>query len=351
MIVQAGKLAQLSGKRLQLTKAGRRALSGPAADTIRGLWSKWTKTTIHDELSRIDCVKGQTGKGKRGLTALATRRDAVSDALTDCPKQHWIATDEFLRFMRASGNDFAVTRNGWNLYIGELQYGSLGYDNGVRILEKRYLFCLLLEYAATLGLLDVALIPPAGARRDHHSLWGTDDLPYFSRYDGLMFFRINTLGAYCLEMADEYTPAPIEVKPVLRVLPDLEIAAIGEALEQGDRLALDAYAVRSSDFVWKLETGKLLSAVESVGGRNSRVFGSARRRSIAGDGRPTTRGFGRPLGARPRPWNGPSRRVRRAVARCAYRQRFANTQPLPAGGRTSPRRASLLGVELQAQST
>jgi hypothetical protein len=77
-----------------------------------------------------------------------------------------------------------------------------------------------------------------------------------------MFFRINTLGAYCLEMADEYTPAPIEVKPVLRVLPNLEIAAIGEALEQGDRLALDAYAVRSSDFVWKLDAGKLLSAVE-----------------------------------------------------------------------------------------
>jgi len=262
VIVQAGKLAKLSGKRLELTKAGRKGMSDPAAGTIRGLWSKWAGTTILDELSRIDCVKGQTGKGKRGLTALAGRRDAVWASLAECPEQCWIAVEEFFRFMRASGNDFAVTRNPWNLYICELRYGSLGYDSGARILEERYLLCLFLEYAATLGLIDVALIPPAGARRDYRSMWGADDLPYFSRYDGLMFFRINNLGAYCLDMTAEYTPAPIEFKPVLRVLPNLEIAAIGDGLEQWDRLALDAYATSISDLVWKLDPGKLLSAVD-----------------------------------------------------------------------------------------
>jgi hypothetical protein len=262
VIVQAGKLAQLSKKRLQLTKAGRKALSDPAADTIRGLWSKWTDTTILDELSRIDCVKGQTGKGKRGLTALAGRRDAVCATLAECPENHWIATEEFFRFMRASGNDFAVTRNAWNIYIGQIQYGSLGYEGGERILDERYLLCLLLEYAATLGLIDVALIPPAGARHDYRSLWGTDELPYFSRYDGLMFFRINALGAYCLDMSAAYTPAPIEMKRVLRVLPNLEIVAIRDELEQGDRLALDTYAVNVSDLVWRLDASMLLSAVE-----------------------------------------------------------------------------------------
>ncbi len=217
---------------------------------------------VIDELSRINCVKGQTGKGKRGLTALAGRRDAFSAVLAECQDQRWIATEEFFRFMRASGCDFAVTRNAWNLYIGELQYGSLGYDNGQHIIEQRYLLCLLLEYVATLGLIDVALIPPAGARRDYHSMWGTDELPYFSRYDGLMFFRVNALGAYCLDMTSAYMPAPIEVRPVLRVLPNLEIAAIGNELDQGDRLALDAYAVNVSDLVWRLDAGKLLSAVE-----------------------------------------------------------------------------------------
>src|SRR3972149_8487636 len=50
--------------------------------------------------------------------------------------------------------------------------------------------------------------------------------------------------------------------PVLRVLPNLEIAASGAALEPGARLALDAYAVRVSDLVWRLEATKLLAATE-----------------------------------------------------------------------------------------
>ena len=262
LLVQAGGLARLSGTRLELTKAGRTALSEPAAESIRTLWTKWVDTTILDELSRIECVKGQTGKGKHGLTAVSSRRDAVADTLAECPVGGWISTAEFFRFMRASGNDVAVTRNAWNLYIGELQYGSLGYDNGERILEERYLLSLLLEYAATLGLIDVALIPPAGARRDYHGTWGTDELPFFSRYDGLMYFRLTPLGAYCLGLESDYQPAPVEVKPVLRVLPNLEIAAIGSALEQGDRLALDAYATRVSDLVWRLDAGTLLAAIE-----------------------------------------------------------------------------------------
>ena len=262
LLIQAGGLAQLSGSKLQLTKAGRKALGEPAAQTLKSLWDKWTDTTLLDELSRIECVKGQTGKGKHGLTAVSSRREAIADALTRCPAQRWIAGDELFRLVRASDCDFAVTRNAWSLYIGDLQYGSLGYQGSEGILERRYLLCLLFEYAATLGLVDVAFIPPAGARGDYHGLWGSDELPFFSRYDGLMFFRITALGAYCLGTTEDYEPAPVELKPVLRVLPNLEIAAIGTELEQGDRLALDTYAVRTSDLVWQLEPSKLLAATE-----------------------------------------------------------------------------------------
>jgi hypothetical protein len=262
LLVQAGGFVQLSGSKLQLTKAGRKALAEPVAETIRTIWTKWVDTTILDELSRIECVKGQTGKGKHGLTAVSSRRDAVADTLAECPVGAWISTDEFIRFLCASGNDFSVTRSAWNLYIGELQYGSLGCDDGERILEQRYLYCLLLEYAATLGLIDAALIPPARARGDYDSMWGTDDLAYFSRYDGLMYFRVTPLGAYCLGAELRYQPAPVKVKPVLRVLPNLEVAAIGAELEQGDRLALDAYATKVSDLVWRLDAGKLLAAIE-----------------------------------------------------------------------------------------
>jgi hypothetical protein len=263
LLIQAGGLAQLVGTRLQLTKAGRKALSEPAAGTIRTLWTKWLNTTILDELARIECVKGQTGKGKRGLTAVSDRREAIAGSLAECPPGGWIATSEFFRYMQATGNDLEVARDAWGLYIGEQQYGSLGYDGNERVLNERYLLSLLHEYAATLGMIDLAVIPPVGARDDFHSLWGTDELPFFSRYDGLMYFRLTPLGAYCLDVETDYQPAPVEIKPVLRVLPNLEIAATDSELEQSDRLALDAYATPVSDFVWRLEAGKLLAAIEA----------------------------------------------------------------------------------------
>ncbi len=262
MIVQAGKLAQLSGRRLRLTGAGRRALSDPTADTIAEIWAQWVDSTLFDELLRIDSVKGQTGKGKRGLTDPYVRRDAVDATLAECPPNEWIEADEFIRFMRASGHDFAVTRDPWRLYIGNPEYGAFGYDGFLAVLNVRYVLCVLLEYAATFGLIDVALVPPADARSDHHDIWGADELPYMSRYDGLVYIRVNALGAYCLGIAVDYEPTPLDERVVLQVMSNFEIAAVGVNFEQQDRLALDAYAVPVSDRVWRLETDKLLSAAD-----------------------------------------------------------------------------------------
>ncbi|MBN2451500.1 MAG: hypothetical protein JXR77_14000 [Lentisphaeria bacterium] len=263
LLLQAGKLAQSAGAHLQLTRAGRAALSEAPAVTLRKLWERWQDTTILDELSRIDCVKGQTGKGKHGLTAVASRREIISAALGECPVGQWIASADLFRFIRARGEALSVTRNAWYLYIGELQYGSLGHEGGEEILAERYLLCYLLEYAATLGLIDVALIPPAHARDDYRDLWGTDDLPYFSRYDGLMYLRINALGAYCLDLNDDYKTAPVAPRSTLRVLPYLEVAAVADDIEPGACLALDSYAVRVSPHVWQLQPGKLLAAIEA----------------------------------------------------------------------------------------
>ena len=263
LLLQAGGRAQLSGTRLQLTQAGRKALTDPPDETLRKLWERWVGTTLMDELSRIECVKGQTGKGKRGLTAVTGRRDAVAATLAACPAQRWISTHDFFRFLRASGHEFAVSRNAWDLYIGDTQYGSLGYDGVGWLLEERYSLCLLFEYAATLGLIDVAFIPPAGARSDYDNLWGTDDLPYFSRYDGLMYFRITALGAFTFGQTDAYRAPVIVAQPVLQVLPNLEIVVICEDVAPSDRLALDAYATRISDRVWQLHADKLLAAIEA----------------------------------------------------------------------------------------
>jgi hypothetical protein len=66
------------------------------------------------------------------------------------------------------------------------------------VVEGRYALCVLFEYAATLGLIDVGYVDPGGARDDYRSLWGAEDYPSLSRYDGLRYVRVNELGTAVL---------------------------------------------------------------------------------------------------------------------------------------------------------
>ena len=114
----------------------------------------------------------------------------------------------------------------FRLYIGHVEYGSLGYagHSDWPIVEGRYTLAVLFEYAATLGLIDVEYARPEGARTDYHENWGTEDLPFLSRYDGLLALRLNPLGAYAVGIAPAYdappavraTPGSISVLPQLR---------------------------------------------------------------------------------------------------------------------------------------
>ena len=153
------------------------------------------------------------------MTAVAGRR-AVIHALQQCPVGRWVKVDDFFRFMVARSR-FRVTREPWDLYISDPHDGSLGYEgfHGWELLQGRYALCLLFEYAATLGLIDVAYVAPAGVRRDFRRLWGTDDLDFLSRYDGLLYFRLNPLGAYCLGLVEEYKPSAAAQRGLLTVLP------------------------------------------------------------------------------------------------------------------------------------
>lgn len=267
LLAQAAGLAEpeQSGKRLALTNAGRKALSRPAADTLRLCWQRWVKTKLLDELRRVDVIKGQTGRGARGLTAPTGRRAVIADALKECPVGHWVKTDEFFRYMRATGFDFGVTRDPWELYIEEQEYGSLGYESFGKwsILQGRYALCFLFEYAATLGVVDVAHVPPEGARQDFRDLWGADDLEFFSRYDGLLYFRLTPLGAYCLGLMDKYVPTQVTVRTTISVLPSLKVSVTGEELLPEELLLLETYAEKESESVWYLDRARTMAALEN----------------------------------------------------------------------------------------
>jgi hypothetical protein len=263
LMLQAAGLAQRNGSKLVLSTAGRKALASAQASVLGAIWNKWLKSTLFDEFSRVDVIKGQKSKG-RVMTALAPRRAAINEILRLCPVGAWIDVDDFSRFMQATGHTFDVSHNPWKLYISDQQYGSLGHDgyHSWEILQLRYLLCVLFEYAAALGIIDVAYIEPTEARNDFGDLWGTDDLEFLSRYDGLIYFRVTPLGAWCLGSVGDYTPAPIQPSVKLSVLPGLQVNVVGGNLSTEESLTLDTWAVESTDKSWRLDRQKAIGAIE-----------------------------------------------------------------------------------------
>ena len=263
LLLQAAGLVQRNGSKLALSTAGRKALTSSPASVLGTIWNKWLKSSLFDEFSRVDVIKGQKSKG-RVMTALAPRRAAINEILRHCPVGAWIDVDDFSRFMQATGHTFDVSHNPWKLYISDQQYGSLGHDgyHSWEILQFRYLLCVLFEYAAALGIIDVAYIEPIEARNDFGDLWGTDDLEFLSRYDGLIYFRVTPLGAWCLGSVEDYTPAPIQPSVKLSVLPSLQVNVVGGNLSTEESLTLDTWAVESTDKSWRLDRQKAVAANE-----------------------------------------------------------------------------------------
>lgn len=262
MLLQAAGLMQRKGSKLGLTQAGLKATGAAPAGVLRAIWQKWVNSDLLDEFSRIDTIKGQRAGG-RVMSAVQPRRDAICDALVSCPIGAWFSVEEFSRFMRASGQRFEVARDPWKLYIGQVQHGSLGYSGSHdwAVLQYRYLLCLLFEYAATLGMVDVAYVEPSRVPRNFSKLWGTDDLEFLSRYDGLAFFRITPLGAYCLGASERYACATPPSQVRLSVLPGLKVTVVGAEPSVEETLMLDAWCVQETPGSWRLDRQKVIAAI------------------------------------------------------------------------------------------
>lgn len=268
LLLQAGGLTELASGKLALTTRGRAALTKPPHDTLRLLWQRWLNRAVLDEFSRIEEIKGQ--RAAAVLSAAGPRRKTVGQALAACAPGQWTQVDDLFAAMRKSGLDFTIARSDralWKLYLQDPQYGSLGYDgfHDWPLLQGRYTLAVLFEYAATLGLIDIDYVPPVGAREDYRDNWGGDDLDQLSRYDGLLALRLNPLGAYATGRVPAYIPAPAPVDTDccgVKVLPNFDIVAL-DGLRPADALLLDAFADKTSDRVWTLSAGSLLSALDT----------------------------------------------------------------------------------------
>jgi hypothetical protein len=201
LLLQAGGLAQLAGTRLELTARGQAALAGPSYQVLGALWKRWLTSVSHDELARVEAIKGQ--RRPSTLTSVRTRRAAVAAGLGAAEPGVWTHVDLLLGILATQPRPLVVARRLmalWRLYLTDSYYGSLGHAGPAAwdVLEGRYALCVLFEYAATLGVIDVTYTDPRGAREDYWGLWGADEYPCLSRYDGLVAVRVNELGAAVL---------------------------------------------------------------------------------------------------------------------------------------------------------
>jgi hypothetical protein len=261
-LLQVGKYFSQTGSKSKLTAAGKRALKLTPEEVVKHLWSKWLVNNDYDEFNRIDDIKGQ--RIKRHMTAKPPRRDAIEDALIECPANEWIAVDKFSEFMQGAGHEFEVSHDLWKLYLSDREYGSFGYAGcgGWNIVQFRYILCLLFEYAATLGLIDIAYVHPRDGLCDYRSQWGVDELEWLSRYDGLRAIRITNLGAYCFGITSEYQASQPKSSLSLTVLPSLRIELLSGAVSPAEKLQLETWAEPVAANVWQLDVVRALEAVE-----------------------------------------------------------------------------------------
>ena len=202
MLLQAGGLGPaMAGTRLELTPRGQAALARPSYRAVGALWDRWRVSVSQDEFSRVEAIRGQRRSGT--LAPVASRRAAVTAGLAALEPGVWVDVDAFFAILRTQAAPLAVTAGPlarWRLYLEDPRHGSLGPAGGQAwdVVEGRYALCVLFEYAATLGVVDVAYTGPKGARGDYRELWGADQHDSLSRYDGLTAVRVSELGAAIL---------------------------------------------------------------------------------------------------------------------------------------------------------
>ncbi len=267
LLVISGGLAKPFGKTLKLTKSGQQAIAEDPIKIRKQLFESWV-TAGYDEVMRNDKIKGKTGKGKSSLSKPPGRRKTITASLKECPIEEWIHIDDFTRYLRASGhNSLVAVDECWNLYVSDQQYGALGYDstNYWGLLDGPWLRCLLMEYFATLGVIDIAYVDPHGARDDFRDHWGVDDFSFIGQHDGLLYFKLTKFGAYCLGIEKSYATDAQGPNHLFVATANLQLSVIDGNLPLGDKMLIELYCSQVSDLVWKLDEKKILSQLE--GGR------------------------------------------------------------------------------------
>jgi hypothetical protein len=248
---------------LNLTAAGKEILGQFTPESYRAGVDRYLDNDDFDELHRVNHIRGQTGKRKRYISDPGFRKGSIVEALEPFPVGQWLAFEEARRVIDAWEVPWDVVEAPQALlYFGQIEYGAI-YDNAG--INSQFLRAFWLESLATLGILDVAYVYPHGIWPELGDRWGVDSLDFCGRYDGLLYVRVNPLGAYALALADRYELLSEERSALFRVLPNHELVLTERTLNPADRAMLELFAKPTGDMVWALDAELILAHTERGG--------------------------------------------------------------------------------------
>lgn len=252
----------------RLTDRGRDFLKNQDPDSLLEAFETWTKRSAFDEITRIEAIKGFKSRGLQ-LTSPAMRRERIVEALSWCPAGLWIDIAEFYRGLKVWRFDFEIEQGGIEkLYVGNRYRSDAYYEAWAAesdmwlLINGLYIKAVLWEYLASIGALDLAYLPPGEVSIEATPYFDYDG-PYYSRYDGLLCFRINPLGAYLFGQAGEYTAVRIEAAPLLRLDAGRLVTVTDPArLTPMLKAQLEQFAAPETEFAFRLDTERLLLTLE-----------------------------------------------------------------------------------------
>ena len=254
---------------LELRPLGWEWLERPGADLLLGALETWTRSDFFDELDRFPHLRGAARRNEE-RSAPASRRDRITEALSWCPQNVWLSIDDFFKAIKLWQFDFEVDKDdelsaiddsaGHKLATSELR-------DPWRAVQGAYVLNILWETFGSLGALELAYTEPQHAPaflETPTESWQRPIHP-FSRYDGLTYFRINTLGAYLFGHTQRYS-IPAEVTaPFLQISEDSVFTISQKALLPYQRQILPLLGTADEAGAYRLHKAAWLQAQQDEG--------------------------------------------------------------------------------------
>lgn len=228
-------------------------------------FESWAEEGKYDEIERIQAIRGLRSRGIR-LTPPASRREKILEALSWCPTGVWISISDFYRAIRVWHFDFNLENGTDKLYVG---YRSSNHwyeawapaESQWLLTTGLYINTILMEYLAAIGAIDIVYTYPEYETFPGQA-YNYDELIY-SRYDGLLYFRINPLGAYLFGQADGYESSQPPASALFSIAADGSVALLEpNELSAAQQAQLEQIAEGQGER-YRLSVPKLLGVLES----------------------------------------------------------------------------------------